>query len=198
MAGASSKAQAEGRTIVWVDESGFYLLPAAVRTYAPRGRTPRLRVPLSHDHLSVMGGLTAAGQLLLQTQAHAYRGPDVVGYLKHLLRHLPGKLLVIWDGSPIHRAQPVKAFLAQGGSQRIHLEQLPGYAPELNPAEGLWQQLKHGELRNVCCCDLVHLRAEFHRAVERLRHKHPVLRSCITRCGYTLSAEAPRGSPSTT
>ena len=145
-----------------------------------------------------MGGLTAAGQVLLQTQDHACRGPDVVRYLKHLRRHIPGPLLVIWDGSPIHRAQPVKAFLAQGGSRRIHLEQLPGYAPELNPAEGLWQQLKHGELRNVCCRDLVHLRVEFRRAVERLRHKHLVLRSCVTRCGYTLSAEAPCGSPSTT
>jgi transposase len=57
---------------------------------------------------------------------------------------------------------------------------LPGYAPELNPAEGLWQQLKPGELRNVCCRDLVHLRVEFRRAVERLRHKPSVLRSRVT------------------
>ncbi|HEX8983427.1 MAG TPA: hypothetical protein VF792_11685, partial [Ktedonobacterales bacterium] len=40
-------------TIVWVDESAFYLLPLAVRTWAPKGQTPTLRVPLTHDHLSV-------------------------------------------------------------------------------------------------------------------------------------------------
>src|SRR5262245_44224132 len=44
LAAAQKRAAAEGRTIVWVDESGFYLLPGCVRTYAPRGRTPVLRV----------------------------------------------------------------------------------------------------------------------------------------------------------
>jgi hypothetical protein len=62
------KADEEGRTIVWVAQSGFYLLPLAVRTWAPRGHTPILRVPLTHDHLSAIGGLTPEGRLCLQTQ----------------------------------------------------------------------------------------------------------------------------------
>ena len=49
-------------------------------------------------------------------QDHPYKSPDIVRFLKHLLRHIPGKLLVIWDGAPIHRGQPVKDFLAQGGA----------------------------------------------------------------------------------
>ncbi len=106
------KAHDEGRTIVWVDESGFYLLPGVVRTYALRGQTPILRVPLTHDHLSVISAITPAGQLLMHSQDHAYKGPDVVRFLRHLLRHVAGKPLVIEDGSPIHRAQPVKDFLA--------------------------------------------------------------------------------------
>ena len=55
----------------------------------------------------MIGGLTAQGRLLLQMQARAFRGPAVVRFLQHLLRHIPGKLLVIWDGAPIHRAQVV-------------------------------------------------------------------------------------------
>ncbi len=47
--------------ILWIDESGFYLLPAVVRTYAPRGQTSILRVPLSRDHLSVISGITPEG-----------------------------------------------------------------------------------------------------------------------------------------
>jgi hypothetical protein len=58
VAGASSNAQAEGRTPVWVDESAFYLLPAAVRTDAPVGETPVLHVPLSRDHLSAISAIT--------------------------------------------------------------------------------------------------------------------------------------------
>jgi transposase len=72
----------------------------------------------------------------------ALRGPDVVRFLRRLLRHIPGNLLVICDGSPIHRAQVVKDFLAHGAAERLHLEPLPAYAPELNPAEGLWQYHK--------------------------------------------------------
>jgi transposase len=184
MAGAQKKAEQEGRAIVWVDESGFYLLPGAVRTYAPRGRTPTLRVPLTRDHLSVISGITPEGRLLMSVRERAFRSPDVVRFLKHLLHHIPGQLLVIWDGSPIHRGQPVKDFLAAGGAARLHLEQLPGYAPDLNPDEGIWNYLKRVELRNVCCRDLKHLRRHLRLATARLRHKRHVIRGCAKQAGY--------------
>ena len=157
-----------------------------VRTWAPRGETPRLRAWVTREHLSVISGLTPAGQVLLQVRQQAFRGPDVVRFLQHLLRHIPGKLLVLWDGATIHRAQPVKDFLAAGGAARIHLEQLPAYAPELNPAEGIWGYLKRVELRNVCCEDLPELRQEVRRAVARLRHKRAVLKGCIAEVGYAV------------
>ena len=71
MAGPKTQADQQERTIVWVDESGFYLLPGLVRTYAPRGRTPILRLPLSRDHLSVISGITPAGRLLLMVRERA-------------------------------------------------------------------------------------------------------------------------------
>jgi transposase len=80
-----------------------------------------------------------------QLQNQSYKGPDVVRFLQGLLRKLPGKLLIIWDGASIHRSCVVKQFLAQGGAKRIHLECLPGYAPELNPQEGVWNLLKRRE-----------------------------------------------------
>src|SRR5262249_8456732 len=128
-------ARRRGQTIVWVDESGFYLLPGRVRTYAPRGRTPVLRARLTRDHLSALGAVTAAGRLLLPTRARALKGPDVVRFLQHLLRHLPGKLLVRWDGASIRLARPVNAFLAAGAAARLQLEPLPGDAPDLNPLD---------------------------------------------------------------
>jgi transposase len=184
VARAFRKAQSERRTIVWVDESAFNPLPAVVRTYAPRGETPILDALLTHDHLSVINGLTQDGRLLLQIRERAFRGPAVVDFLRHLLRQLPGPLLVVWDGATIHRAQPVKDFLAQGAAARLQLEQLPGYAPELNPDEGIWHYLKQVELRNLCCVDLAELRRELDLAVKRLRHKRHVLRGCIAECEY--------------
>jgi transposase len=139
----------------------------------------------------VIGALTAEGRLLLHTQPRAFRGPAVVRFLQHLLRQIAGKLLVIWDGAPIHRARVVQDFLATGAAQRLQLEVLPGYAPELNPVEGIWRYLKHVELRNVCCDDLPELRLELALAIKRLRHKRRVLDGCIAHCGYTAS-EAPQ------
>jgi len=171
---------------VWVDESACYLLPGAVRTYAPRGRTPILRLPLTRDHLSVISGITPAGRLLMLVQDHPYKSPDIVRFLEHLLRHIPGKLLVLWDGAPIHRGQPVKDFLAAGGAERLRLASFPGYAPDLNPDEGIWRYLKHVELRNVCCETLAHLRRHLRLATARLRHKRSVIRACAHQCGYDV------------
>lgn len=150
-----------------------------VRTYAPVGQTPILRVPLTRDHRSAIGGITAQGRLFMQTQERTYRAEDVVEFLRLLLRKIPGKLLVIWDGSPIHRAKAIKEFLAAGAAKRLHLERLPGYAPELNPQEGVWNLLKRRELKNLCCQHLSHLRQALVRAKERLRHRRKILQSCF-------------------
>lgn len=79
---AKKKAEDEERTLVFVDESAFYHLPMVVRTYAPRGHTPHLSVPLTHDHLSAIGGLTQEGRLFMHLQDHSDKGPDVVRFLR--------------------------------------------------------------------------------------------------------------------
>jgi transposase len=164
---------------VFVDEAGFSLLPAAVRTYAPRGQTPILRVPLTWDHLSVISAITPDGRLLMMIQKVAFNGITVVRFLKHLLRHMQGKLLIIWDGLPAHRGQAVKDFLQQGAARRIHLERLPGYAPDLNPDEGIWRYLKQVEMKNLCCHNLDELHYELRKAAARLRYKTEVILACF-------------------
>ncbi len=157
-----------------------------MRTYAPRGHTPILRLPLTRDHLSAIGALTADGRVLMHVQTEAFRGPRVVRFLRHLLRHMAGKLLVIWDGSPLHRAKVVKTFLAAGGAKRLWLEQLPGYAPDLNPVEGIWNYLKRVRLGNVCCRTLAEVRYEVRLATANLRHKATVLASFPKHYGCPL------------
>lgn len=176
------KARREGRTIVFIDETALYLLAAAVYTWAPKGQTPILKFPL-WEHLSVISAMTPAGKLYTMMQETAFRGPDIVRFLKHLLRHITGKLLIIWDGLPAHRSQPVKDFLQNGAAKRLHLEQLPGYAPDLNPDEGVWNYLKNVEMRNLCCHDRVELRHELRKAIARMRHKVDVIQSFVQQAG---------------
>ena len=75
-----SKAQDEERTIVFVDEAGFYQLPFVARTYAPVGQTPVLRAPLSRDHLAVISGVTADGRLFTHIQDEPFHGEHIVTF----------------------------------------------------------------------------------------------------------------------
>jgi transposase len=170
---------------VCIDEAGFYLLPGRVKTYAPEGHTPVLMPKVTYDHLSVMSGVTVSGGLYVLMRDRALNSQDSVTFLRHLLQRLQQKLLVIWDGSPIHRKQ-VRQYMAQGATRFIHLETLPAYAPDLNPDEGVWQQLKHVELRNICCYGLPQLRRELRRAIARLRNKPHIIRSFFMGAGLPL------------
>ena len=163
--------------MVFVDEAGFYLLPGMVRTYAPRGQTPVLRTPCRYEHLSVISAITPNGRLFTWTQDHAFKGLTIVRFLRHLLAHIQGKILLIRDGLPAHCSQAVKDFLAAGAARRLHLDRLPAYAPDLNPDEGVWHYLKNVELANLCCRTLAELRIQLGKAIVRLRRKPHIIRS---------------------
>jgi transposase len=170
---------------VFVDESGFYLLPGIVRTYAPCGQTPILRSVYTRDHLSVMSGITMDGRLYTLVRDEALDSLDSVLVLQHLLPHVSEKLLVMWDGSPIPKGH-VRTFLAAGGARQIHVEQLPPYAPALNPDEGVWHHLKNVEMRKRCCLNLRHLRTELGLAIKRVRRKPHLITACFAEAGLSV------------
>jgi hypothetical protein len=118
-------AEAQEQTIFFIDESGCYPLPSVMRTYAPVGQTPVLREWYTRDHLSAISALSPEGKLYFHAQDHPIDSAAVVAFLEHLLREVPGRMLIIWDGAPIHRSQVIKTFLANGAAQRLHLECLP-------------------------------------------------------------------------
>jgi transposase len=180
------QARRERRTLVFVDESGFYLLAGLVRTYAPEAQTPILRETVTRDHLSVMGAMTPEGKVYTLVRQESLNGLHTIEFLMHLRRIASRRLLVIWDGSPIHRRQEVLEFVG-GTRDRIRLESLPAYAPDLNPwDEGGWHHLKHVEMRNLVCRDLEELHEQFHLAVGRLRHKPHLVRSLFAQAGLPL------------
>lgn len=131
-----------------------------------------------------MSGVTMGGQIYTKVRAVAFSSADAVSFLKHLTRLL-GRIIVIWDCGPIHRGE-VRRYLAEGGTRMVYLESLPSHAPDLNPVEGVWQQLKHVELRNVCCADMDDLRQELNRAVMRLRSKPHIVKSFFGGAGLPI------------
>jgi transposase len=183
------QARRERRTLILEDESGFYLLPGLVRTYAPEAETPVLREKQTRDHLSVMGGMTPEGKVYTLARQQSLNGMHSIEFLLHLLRVAGNRLLVVWDGSPIHRRQEVRSFLDDTRG-RVRVEPLPGYAPDLNPwDEGGWHHLKDVEMRNVVCRDLEELHEEFHFAVSRLRHKPHLIKSFFAQACLAIDEE---------
>ena len=94
-----------------------------------------------------------------------------------LLRQVPGKLLVIWDGAAIHRSQFVKAVLTASAG-RLWLEKLPAYAPELNPVEYLWAHLKEHQIANLLGTHGWELSLHATAARRRRRRRPRMIRAC--------------------
>ena len=154
-----------------------------MRTDAPVGYTPILRDWWARDHLSAISAISPEGKRYVHGQDDAMNAADVVTFLEHLRREVPGRIVIIWDGSPIHRSHTLQEFLANGAAPRLHLERLPAYAPELNPSKRVWHQLKGVEWRNLCCFDRRHLRDELRTAVTRVRRQPRILTGCCAGAG---------------
>lgn len=143
-----------------------------------------LQCKLTRDHLSVISAISPEGRLYLTMQEKAFDSAAIVAFLQQLLDQIEGNLLIIWDGAPIHRSKTIKAFLAEGAAKRIWLVRLPGYAPDLNPDEGIWHYLKHVELKNVCSHDMAELRQNLTAATGKLSQKSEIIQACFAQVGY--------------
>jgi len=142
-------------------------------TWSPKGQPPELNQTCSYAHLSLLGAITPTGSLYLTGQDVAFTGEDIVEFLTYLChRYRRYNLLIIWDGATIHRSQAVKEFLTAHPG-RVHLERLPGYSPELNAAEMLWNQLKKS-LKNQAFLTLSDLEVVLKTQLEQL-HQNPKL-----------------------
>lgn len=172
--------------IAFLDESGFMLTPTVRRTLAPRGKTPVLEAWDRRDRLSAISCVTVspvAGRPglyfdLLDHNAHA---EDVVAFLADLHRRL-GPVTVVWDRSNIHgRSKAVRAWLAEHPG--VVCESLPGYAPDLNPDEGVWGWAKYGRLANLAANDKDELWDRVVDELIELKFRPDLLRGFVRQTG---------------
>ena len=154
LAATEKRAQRQNALIVFEDESGVSLLPSVRATWAPRGQTPVLRHPFNYKRLSLAGALAfepdgSDAHLFFQLRSGAYNDETLIEFLSELNEVEQRAVLLIWDGLPSHRSRRMSDWIA---SQRhwLSVERLPGYAPDLNPIENVWGNLKSQELANLC------------------------------------------------
>ncbi len=174
-----------GTTLVMLDESGKSEMPTVVATWAPRGQTPRLRHLFGGSRVSLIGAITPRRKLHYRLYRGRIRSAQVIEFLEHLLRCIPGRIELFWDGGSIHTSGVVQKFLRGHPRLRTHL--LPPYAPDVNPQEQVWHQLKYVELRNVCPASPEELWAETRAAMERIRHRPDLVPSFFEYAGHSLA-----------
>jgi transposase len=175
------RAEQCGAHLVFVDESGFLLIPNVKRTWAPAGQTPTIRYCFKHSKISAINALAVSPKrkriaLYLQFRRRSFKGPDVKWFLQYLLKHVQGPIILLWDKGRIHRHQEVKAWCE--AHPRLQVEEFPGYAPELNPAEYVWAQ-SDSALANSVPEELDELNAMLVTTKRRLSRSQDLLWSCI-------------------
>ena len=135
------------------------------------------------DKVSVIGAVSvspAAHRLgfYFATDPGGYFTPEkVVEFLRELLKHLRGKVIVVWDGGPNHKGPAIRKFLAR--NKRLRLERLPAYSPDLNPVEAVWGWLKYDELANFAPRDVGHLDRVINDTLYALHRDQPRLRTFL-------------------
>jgi transposase len=181
VAGCKKNASRLAAHIVFVDESGFLLIPTVRKTWSPVGQTPILRHCYRHDRISAISGIAVSPRrfhctLYCQLYEDNIQGEEAAMFLRHLLRQIPGHLIVLLDNGNIHRGEPIQELLLR--TRRLHLVSFPSYAPELNPDEGVWNHIKN-RLANGRPDSQAELMDVLSEEICRLASNPMLLRSCI-------------------
>jgi putative transposase len=176
------KVEADHAHLVLIDESGLLLNPLVRRTWALRGETPVIGGDGGHrKKVSVIGAVSVSpgtrrlGLYFSTLRDGYFDAGAVVAFLRDLLRHLRGKVVVVWDGGPNHKGPLIREFLRR--NRRLTLERLPAYAPDLNPVEAVWSWLKYGRLANYVPDDIPGLDDEAIERLVELKFDHGLLRA---------------------
>jgi transposase len=192
LAAAKKNAARHRAWLVFEDESGVSQHPVVRRTWAPRGATPMLvHTGSNWKRLSVAGALAyrwdgRRSRFFFHTCPGTYTDRALVPFIRALKRHFRGgRVVVIWDGLGGHTSRYMTAYLRR---QRAWLtvERLPAYAPELNPLEQVWGNVKAVELANICAPDLASLRRPLRCGFARIRQRPTLARAFLRHAGLSF------------
>ena len=171
--------------IVFIDEFGYSFAEELAPTWAPRGQTPIIkRIGKFRREISTMVGLTISGKIYKRHFKGSIKGPQVVMGLEHIRRQVGGRIIVVWDRSRTHRSKLVKAYLDQ--HPEILIEELPPYAPKLNPEEYCHGTVK-SRLKNLNPDDTDQIRYHLDLEFAKLRKQPDLILGFFHHAGLSLN-----------
>lgn len=176
------KAKREGKTIVFLDETGRSHTPTVVATWAPKGETPVLIHSFNWTNCSIISAVTPEGGFHYKLYMCSIKSEHILNFLKHLLSRVKGNLLLFWDGLPPHKSRIVNEFLEEN-QDRIEAHLLPPYAPDVNPDELVHRYLKYVCVPNSCPKTSEELKLETRKGLEFIRRRPSLIQSFFRKSG---------------
>jgi transposase len=158
--------------------------PVISRTWSLKGQTPMIVSACNWKNLSLSGTIIATPsgrkpEMFLRIYRGSIKTLHIIRYLKEIKKHLSGKkLLLIWDGLPVHRSKKVKAYL-KTQKHWLRIERFPAYAPELNPIEYFWSAMKRRDLANLPPQGLKYLKQKVYFSKKRISADKQLLKGFL-------------------
>lgn len=166
------------------DEFGVSFTEPVSFTWAPRGRTPRLkRITRFRRETSTLAAVTISGKLYKRHFDGSIDAEKLLMGLEHLVRHTKKPFILIWDQSRTHKAKVVVKYLQQ--HPEIHVEYLPAYAPELNPEEYCHGNVKR-RMKNAILHSKEEIRFALDQGFSRLRKRPDIILGYFHHAGLEL------------
>lgn len=166
--------------IYFQDEAGVSLIPVMGKTWAPKGKTPIVKVTGKKGGFCLTSAISPAGKMVFRIEKEKVTALVHIEFLEQILKHHSRrKIIVIEDNARPHIAQEVKDFVEEH-KKRFALYHLPSYAPELNPDEHVWEYLKARKLKAHQAQVIKELKHLVKRKMQSIQHKPALIQSFFT------------------
>jgi transposase len=159
----------EGASIFFADEASIRTDHHAGTTWAPVGQTPVVITTGERKSVNMVSAISPRGELRFRVQEGKMNAGKFIDFLRALLDSVPGKIFLIVDGHPVHKAKKVSEFVKEKADGRLSIFFLPPYSPDLNPDEWVWNNVKNDRIGRSVIMSADDLKAKAIGALRRLQ-----------------------------
>lgn len=159
------------------DEAGVSLTAVMGKTWAPRGKTPVVKVTGKRGGFTLTSAISPAGRMVFRIEKGKVKTNEHIEFLQQIMKHHPNrKIIVIEDRAPPHTAKKVERFVEQH-KKRLAVYYLPSYCPDLNPDEHVWEYLKAYQLKSHQAQNTEQLKKLVKRKMQSIQRKPALVNS---------------------
>ena len=170
------RARARGAEIFFLDEAGIRSDDPLQRSWGAKGKTPVVKTSGQRQSINAISAVTAFGAFWFTVYTGRFNATLFKGFLKKFLRGRRRPVFLVVDGHPAHKAKLISTYV-QETRGRLELHFLPGYAPDLNPDEFVWNNLRQRGVSKKPLRKNESLRKRVVSDLIRIRNDRPLLRS---------------------